>query len=309
MLRLKNAARLGFLPFVTVLVGYAGTAHGQVTLSLKPFQPKTDGSVVTGQSEAPQEPPRIFTSLPAPSATSTTTIQSSDVTTASSQIPSQATPSDPGVQSNAVKLQPMPQISIKTMPKQNTAQSQAASQASQSFLPQQAITPQRIMAPQNARPETSLQVTAMRPTGFVQGSTGKPGELSVATMIGPPRDNSDLFRELGTDRHFFDGSEVAPAERSPLGVMDPYPWNGFSYCWQSPAFCYSPLYFEQPNFERYGQGKGSPFASTVSGAKFFGQVATLPVQMMFTPPWSNQCTLGNQRPGDCAPMQRKPEHQ
>jgi hypothetical protein len=85
-------------------------------------------------------------------------------------------------------------------------------------------------------------------------------------------------------------------------------WISSSYCWQSPAFCHSPLYFEQPNLERYGQGPAYPWTSTASAAKFACQLITLPASMIINPPCSNSCTLGHNRPGDCAPVQRKESH-
>jgi hypothetical protein len=81
-------------------------------------------------------------------------------------------------------------------------------------------------------------------------------------------------------------------------------WPSINSSWESPAFCYKPLYFEQPNLERYGIGYGCPTNALVSGGKFFVDAALLPVNLVRQPPKSCECTLGHRRPGSCAPIQR-----
>ncbi|MEQ1830338.1 MAG: hypothetical protein ABL921_30555, partial [Pirellula sp.] len=80
------------------------------------------------------------------------------------------------------------------------------------------------------------------------------------------------------------------------------------YCWQSPAFCYSPLYFEQPNLERYGTSPGHWLSPAVSASFFFGQVVAFPLKSFRHPFWSKDCTLGHHRPGNCTPHQTRPTY-
>ena len=135
----------------------------------------------------------------------------------------------------------------------------------------------------------------------------KKGQLSVEQMIHSPTDYVQLFSQLNIDRSFSVDALPANAVRSyqadAYGGLD---WSPSGYCWQSPAFCFSPLYFEQPNLERYGQGTGPILDPALSAAYFFGQVTVLPIRAMWQPPWSKSCTLGHHRPGDCAPIQRRP---
>ena len=129
---------------------------------------------------------------------------------------------------------------------------------------------------------------------------------------GPISQFDSNFAELSKIEfaHRIAPSALANISRESIDAQSeqPFAWISSSYCWQSPAFCHSPLYFEQSNLERYGQGPGYPWTSTVSAAKFACQLIALPASMIIDPPCSNSCTLGHNRPGDCAPIQRKESH-
>jgi hypothetical protein len=127
---------------------------------------------------------------------------------------------------------------------------------------------------------------------------------SVADMIGPPVEPSQLFVRSQTTREFLEGAEFFSQQRREFGPQGLSEWSPAGYAWQSPAFCYSPLYFEQINFERYGQGRSTPFAGASSAARFVGHTLILPISMIHNPPWCKECTLGHHRPGDCTPVQR-----
>jgi hypothetical protein len=104
-------------------------------------------------------------------------------------------------------------------------------------------------------------------------------------------------------------SKDAPAELQPSLVAHPDPryfnhWPQTNALWDSPAFCFKPLYFEQTNLERYGIGYPSPTNALVSGSRFFADAALFPIKALRQPPHSCQCTLGHRRPGDCNPIQR-----
>ena len=79
------------------------------------------------------------------------------------------------------------------------------------------------------------------------------------------------------------------------------PEMAYNYSWVAPALCYSPLYFEQPNVERYGYTLGvlQPFASA---AHFFATIPLLPYKMTLDPPCECQYPLGYYRPGSCGPL-------
>lgn len=136
------------------------------------------------------------------------------------------------------------------------------------------------------------------------------GQLKVESMIHQQKEPIELFSKLSIDNTFLASATIAPTQRGQ--AMDGYSsldWSSQGYGWHSPAFCHKPLYFEQPNFERYGTRNPYYLAPTLSAAHFFGTVVLLPVQAVHLPPWCKSCTLGNRRPGDCNPIQQRPyEH-
>ena len=70
--------------------------------------------------------------------------------------------------------------------------------------------------------------------------------------------------------------------------------------WETPDLCYHPLFFEDIGLERYGQDAGL-LQPVLSGAHFFGRVATLPLHAMTRRPRSLDFPLGHYRPGNCNP--------
>lgn len=75
-----------------------------------------------------------------------------------------------------------------------------------------------------------------------------------------------------------------------------------SCLWYSPAMRHKPLYFEQPNLERYGSHLGGQCeASLEAAAHFVGSTLALPYQVAAQPPSSCVYTLGVYRPGNCNP--------
>lgn len=80
-------------------------------------------------------------------------------------------------------------------------------------------------------------------------------------------------------------------------------WMGLRFCWDAPAFCHQPLYFEEVNLERYGYGPRyvRVLQPVLSGAHFFATVPALPYKMAADPPWDCAYTLGHYRPGSPAP--------
>lgn len=78
--------------------------------------------------------------------------------------------------------------------------------------------------------------------------------------------------------------------------------------WAAPAFYTNPLYFEQPNVERYGHYVGicdgdNLTQSAISAAHFFVCVPVLPYKIGVECPTECNYTLGSYRPGSCNPHQ------
>jgi hypothetical protein len=74
-------------------------------------------------------------------------------------------------------------------------------------------------------------------------------------------------------------------------------WAESAYLWQSSALFYRPLYFEEPNLERYGHQAGCSLQPALSGAHFLVAVPALPIRMVFKRPWSTVYPLGHASPG------------
>lgn len=75
------------------------------------------------------------------------------------------------------------------------------------------------------------------------------------------------------------------------------------YQWQASNLHHMPLYFEDPNLERYGHVHHELVQPFVSVGKFGLQLVGLPYQMTIDPVCKKQYTLGWYRPGECAPKQ------
>ncbi len=79
-------------------------------------------------------------------------------------------------------------------------------------------------------------------------------------------------------------------------------WNLVTKEWEAPSVAYNPLYFEEPNLERFGYNYGvaQPF---ISAGRFFGRVALLPYMIGAYPLHEERYALGYARPGDNPPYQ------
>jgi hypothetical protein len=75
------------------------------------------------------------------------------------------------------------------------------------------------------------------------------------------------------------------------------------FTWEASNLWHNPLYFEDPQLERYGHTHGHCVQPFVSGGRFMAQLMGLPYQMTLHPPCSCRYTLGWYRPGECAPKQ------
>lgn len=162
--------------------------------------------------------------------------------------------------------------------------------------------------PQSTENPNKVNVLPLVPAAQ-NSKVAKKASLNVDDMIRKPIQSVEVFSRVNTEQNSGVGAPLAPPVRNQTSdATGYYDWSPSGYCWQSPAFCYSPLYFEQPNLERYGNSKGPLFAPAWSATYFFGQIVALPIAAVRQPPYSKSCTLGNHRPGDCAPLQKRAYH-
>jgi hypothetical protein len=136
-------------------------------------------------------------------------------------------------------------------------------------------------------------------------ASGKSGKFNSATMIGPLTDSNILFSELHVKDRFETYAAHVPAYRSREEDLITQPaWPMDTYTWITPVFYHKPLYFEQPNLERYGIGTHRLLQPAASSIHFFGSIPLLPYKVLTQHPCEKYYTLGNRRPGNCVPVQR-----
>jgi hypothetical protein len=73
------------------------------------------------------------------------------------------------------------------------------------------------------------------------------------------------------------------------------------FAWTASNVTYNPLYFEDPQLERYGHSYGDCIQPFVSVGRFGVQLLGLPYQMALDPPHKEVYPLGYYRPGEPAP--------
>ena len=118
--------------------------------------------------------------------------------------------------------------------------------------------------------------------------------------ITPKLVDSDGERRLMPERRAYRKLSQAPVVHHTVGYSRD--WIPLSYSWEAPQLKYNPLYFEDPQLERYGNEVCilQPF---LSGARFYATIPTLPYQMMSE--GNGVChtvyDFGYGRPGDCVP--------
>ena len=94
---------------------------------------------------------------------------------------------------------------------------------------------------------------------------------------------------------------VTPEDRFPVRQF-----AGTQFTWTASNLCHNPLYFEQPDVERYGHSAGPVLQPILSGAQFLLTIPYMPSLLAMNPP--NECVypLGHYRPGSCAPYMFHP---
>ncbi len=74
--------------------------------------------------------------------------------------------------------------------------------------------------------------------------------------------------------------------------------------WRASLIAHHPLIFEDAMLERHGHARWGCVQPFLSGTKFLGSIAFHPYLNTLSPPWECQYSLGQYRPGTCAPTLR-----
>ncbi len=127
--------------------------------------------------------------------------------------------------------------------------------------------------------------------------------LYTESMIGPLKGADSLFGRLELQDDIRDYASTIYT--GPRGDANGFEWMPAAYTWISPAFYHKPLYFEQPNLERYGVGHARVAQPLLSSIHFFGSIPLVPYKTLTHHPREKVYTLGQGRPGNCVPVQRK----
>jgi hypothetical protein len=85
------------------------------------------------------------------------------------------------------------------------------------------------------------------------------------------------------------------------GTIEPRQFTETTMTFKASGSCHKPLYFEEPQLERYGHEWGPVVQPVISTANFVKNVAVLPYKMGIHPMNECQYPLGYYRPGECAP--------
>jgi hypothetical protein len=227
-------------------------------------------------------------------------------------------PSDPS-------LPPLPPLELGPGPQQAGPQQFGQSQAS-GFLPP-STTPLPPVEAVAQRPLSPAQMPGG--TQFREGPGGnpdygaapapeqikKPSELPKVTQILPYIDyepDPKIARENpcenqcptpdGKPCKTRDGrildcpKEIKLAE----GTYQPQAFAPSVFAWQASNICYQPLYYEDPQLERYGHSYPF-FVQPFAIGRMTIQAAGIPYQMVIDPCWSSVYPLGYYRPGECSP--------
>lgn len=149
-------------------------------------------------------------------------------------------------------------------------------------------------------------------------------EQPASSKIEPLPKQSELFGRLGGDSAKLEDDKISfyrqtvqtPTPESfetsdgvylesdgvyPTNTDQRVTWGYDVYTWAAPSLYHQPLYFEEVNLERYGNGVHKILQSPVSAAHFFTNIAVLPYHVASLPPRNRVYTLGHYRPGDCVP--------
>ncbi len=135
-----------------------------------------------------------------------------------------------------------------------------------------------------------------------------PSEPSAIVSQSKCDEELRLLQQNTIDKVELDIAPKVPADQQIPGECTlgdaqfaPRDWPGITYTWKASALCHKPLYFEEPQLERYGHSRGPIIDPLFSAAHFFVCVPLLPYSMGVEPPHECIYSLGYYRPGSCAP--------
>ena len=133
-----------------------------------------------------------------------------------------------------------------------------------------------------------------------QQTTSNPEKLKRVTEILPYGD----YQPSMTVKRKVNPDLEAPAEvelsQDPVEARRMEP---LLFQWHASNLHHYPLYFEDPNLERYGHTHHPLFQPFISTTRMGLQLVGLPYQMTIDPVCKPVYTLGWYRPGECAPKQ------
>ena len=223
-------------------------------------------------------------------------------------------PSDPS-------LPPLPPLELGPGPQQS-GQPQASGflPPSTTPLPPVDVVAQRPLSPSQMPGGTQFRET---PGGALDYGAApapeqikKPGELPKVTQILPYMDyepDPKIAKENPCENQC-PTPDGKPCKTRDGRILDcpkeitlsdrPYQAQPFApsvFAWQASNICYQPLYFEDPQLERYGHSYPFFVQPFVSMGRMTVQAVGLPYQMVLDPCCSSVYPLGYYRPGECSP--------
>ncbi len=163
-------------------------------------------------------------------------------------------------------------------------------------------------AVEKSEPETA--VPAASPTGTESKNvpmpkTNEPGYTRQSGARRPPKMNEiSPHYDVTIDQDIREFAKEQARQYNVEFSKGPFPQRSFPglvYQWEPSNLYHLPLYFEDPQLERYGHTYGPIAQPFVSIARFSTQLAFLPYQMTIDPVCTPKYALGWYRPGDCAP--------
>jgi hypothetical protein len=203
-----------------------------------------------------------------------------------------------------ITLQPIPSIAApQTLAAQPNTYQESVAVPSQSQQPHSfVLLPATLRQP--ASPQ-NINVLPLNRLVTTDKSLSATKTYTAESMVGPLPNASNFLSQLKVDNDFRSQAAV------PISMVRTTPdvsgfgpeWMQQNYAWAAPTFPHKPLYFEQPNLERYGRGSQRCLQPLYSGAHFFGSVFLMPYKVLTQHPEERVYGLGNNRPGDFVPYQ------
>lgn len=132
-----------------------------------------------------------------------------------------------------------------------------------------------------------------------------PKRILLDSIIGPLKPQQQIFSRLDIAPTAITTDAQAASEQRLEYLPDgsSAAWQNDIYCWTAPGFFHNPLYFEQVNLERYGQGTFRSLQPASSAAHFFATIPILPYKIGGQHWCEQNYTLGHYRPGNRNPYQ------